>query len=65
MQTFTATPGEGRLEDEHNKYSGDWIDEPAYVAALRRLRWDILTFPDERYDSIDPTGCAESCDDLV
>jgi hypothetical protein len=31
---------------------------------VRRLLWDILTLPDEMYDSIDPTGYAEPCDNL-
>jgi hypothetical protein len=51
-------------QDDQNKYSGDWIDDPANADALRRLLWDILTLPDEMYDSIDPTGCAAPYDDL-
>jgi hypothetical protein len=54
----------GRQADQ-NKYSGDWIDDPANAGALRRLLWDILTLPDEMYDSIDPTGCAEPYDDRM
>ena len=50
--------------DDRNEYSADWIDDPANDDALRRLLWDILTLPEEMYDSIDPTGCAEPYDAL-
>jgi hypothetical protein len=51
-------------QDDQGEYSGDWIDDPANADALRHLLWDILTHPDEMYDSIGPTGCAEPCNDL-
>jgi hypothetical protein len=51
-------------QDDQGEYSGDWIDDPANADALRCLLWDILTLPDEMYDGIDPTGCAEPYDAL-
>ena len=51
-------------QGDQNKDSADWMDDPANADALHRLLWDILTLPDEMYDGIDPTGCAEPYDAL-
>jgi hypothetical protein len=48
---------------DQNTYSGDWIDDPANVDALRHLLWDILTLPDSPLDDIE-LRCAGYQDDL-